>query len=112
NQSIENVVGGAFNDNLVGNGLANRLEGGAGNDTMSGRDGNDTLLVFTHTFEDVAKSARDASGWEFCLDSMERRLDGRAPAGFTPERFDALFGEYAKRFGPEASATKRPEMDG
>ncbi len=44
NQSIENVVGGAFGDNIVGNAAANRLEGGAGNDTMSGREGNDTLL--------------------------------------------------------------------
>jgi uncharacterized protein YndB with AHSA1/START domain len=70
-----------------------------------------TLLVFTHSFEDVAKSARDASGWDVCLDSMERRLDGRTPAGFTPQRFDALFDDYAERFGPEASATKRPDMD-
>lgn len=70
-----------------------------------------TLLVFTHTFEDVAKSARDASGWHICLDSMECRLDGRPAAGFTPERFDALFEDYAARFGPDASATKRPDLD-
>ncbi|NGO53844.1 calcium-binding protein [Allomesorhizobium camelthorni] len=41
--SIEGLIGSAFNDVLVGNGIANTLLGGAGNDTFDGGDGNDTL---------------------------------------------------------------------
>jgi uncharacterized protein YndB with AHSA1/START domain len=75
---------------------------------LEGRDGG-TFLVFTHTFADVAKSARDASGWTVCLDALEKRLDGEQVEQFTPERFDALFTEYAQRFGPEASARREPD---
>jgi Ca2+-binding RTX toxin-like protein len=41
--SIENLVGGAFNDTLKGNSLANSLSGLGGNDTLDGRAGNDIL---------------------------------------------------------------------
>jgi hypothetical protein len=68
-----------------------------------------TSLVFTHTFADVAKSARDASGWTVCLDALEKRLEGEETEPFTPERFDALFSDYAERFGPEASAKREPD---
>jgi hypothetical protein len=73
-------------------------------------DGGGTLLVFTHTFEDLEKAARDASGWETCLESLESRLAGKKAAGFTPERHDALFAKYSAYFGPEASVTKRPPI--
>ena len=67
-----------------------------------------TQLVFTHTFHDLAKAARDASGWTVCLDALAALLDGEPKEPFTPERFEALFAEYAARFGPEASAKKSP----
>jgi Ca2+-binding RTX toxin-like protein len=39
--SIEQVVGGAFNDTIIGDAQANRLEGGGGNDTITGGGGTD-----------------------------------------------------------------------
>ena len=42
--SIENILGGAFNDTLTGNGQANVLDGGGGHDRLSGGAGNDALL--------------------------------------------------------------------
>ena len=42
--SIENLVGGGFNDVLTGNGGANVIDGGGGHDKLSGGAGNDTLL--------------------------------------------------------------------
>jgi hypothetical protein len=72
-------------------------------------EGGGTSLVFTHTFADVAKSARDASGWTVCLDALEQRLEGEEAEPFTLERFDALFSAYAARFGPEASAKRGPD---
>ncbi|MGV0758504.1 M10 family metallopeptidase C-terminal domain-containing protein [Tistrella mobilis] len=41
--SIERVVGSAFDDRLAGNSGANALIGGAGNDELNGRGGNDVL---------------------------------------------------------------------
>jgi Ca2+-binding RTX toxin-like protein len=41
--SIENLIGSAFDDTLTGNLAANVLSGGAGNDTIDGREQNDTL---------------------------------------------------------------------
>ena len=43
-QTVENVIGSAFNDDLTGNGQANRLEGRDGDDTIDGRAGDDQLL--------------------------------------------------------------------
>ena len=42
-RSIENVIGGAGNDNITGNSEANKLEGNGGNDTLNGGAGNDTI---------------------------------------------------------------------
>jgi uncharacterized protein YndB with AHSA1/START domain len=68
-----------------------------------------TLLRFTHAFDDEAKAARDASGWDFCLRSLEIALSGGPPEPFTEERLDALFEEYALRFGPKASSKRAPD---
>jgi Ca2+-binding RTX toxin-like protein len=42
--SVERVVGSAYNDSLYGNTGNNQLEGGAGNDALLGSSGNDVLL--------------------------------------------------------------------
>ena len=47
--SIEGVVGTAFNDSISGNAAANFLRGGGGNDLLSGKAGNDTLAGGTGT---------------------------------------------------------------
>jgi uncharacterized protein YndB with AHSA1/START domain len=67
-----------------------------------------TRLVFTHTFDDEPAAARNATGWDVCLESLERRLNGEPPVECDVAHFDALFAEYAEAFGPRASASKRP----
>ena len=42
--TVENLIGGDWNDTLTGSSTDNRIEGGAGNDTISGGTGNDTLV--------------------------------------------------------------------
>ena len=42
-QNVENVIGGAGNDNITGDSQANRLEGRDGNDRLDGEDAKDTL---------------------------------------------------------------------
>ena len=61
-------------------------------------DGDGCLLVFTTTFDDRAKAARDATGWHMCLDNLEAGLDGRKPEP-GQERFARLNAEYSARFG-------------
>jgi uncharacterized protein YndB with AHSA1/START domain len=67
-----------------------------------------TRLVFTHTFDDEPAAARTATGWDVCLESLERRLNGEPPFECDAAHFDELFAEYASAFGPRASASKRP----
>lgn len=61
--------------------------------------GTGCLLVFTTIPGDRANVARDATGWHFCLDNLEKAVDGNPAAGFDKERFSALNAEYAARFG-------------
>ena len=68
--------------------------------------GQHTLLVFTHSFDDESKAARDASGWDMSFDSLERRLSGLEPEPFAPGTVTAKFEEYAARFGPQAAARR------
>ena len=68
-----------------------------------------TRLIFTHTFDDKAKAARDASGWDFCLATLEAQLSGLPAEPFSPERFDVLFADYAQRFGPAAAVRRTPD---
>jgi serralysin len=42
--SIENAIGGAFDDTLTGTEGPNRLRGGAGDDVLNGAEGRDTLI--------------------------------------------------------------------
>jgi Ca2+-binding RTX toxin-like protein len=42
--SIENLIGGAGNDDITGDDGNNRIDGGAGNDVIHGGNGNDTLI--------------------------------------------------------------------
>jgi uncharacterized protein YndB with AHSA1/START domain len=66
-----------------------------------------TLLVFTASFADIGKAARDAAGWHACLDELHYSLDGRRAPFTTDERWRLVNPEYAARFGPEA-ATEGP----
>jgi uncharacterized protein YndB with AHSA1/START domain len=68
--------------------------------------GEQTLLVFTHSFDDESRAARDASGWDLSFDSLERRLAGLDPEPFSPGLTTAKFEEYAARFGPQAAARR------
>lgn len=38
--------------------------------------GDGTRLVLTHTFDDRLKAARDAAGWDLCLDALASSLSG------------------------------------
>jgi uncharacterized protein YndB with AHSA1/START domain len=59
-------------------------------------DGDGTLLVFTHTFDDRARAASFATGWDGCLDGLTSVLDGR-PVG-EPEPYAPRHESYVELF--------------
>ncbi len=66
-------------------------------------DGDGSLLEFTHTFgrgePAIAKLAagRNAGGWDFCLDALAARLDGRENE--PPSQWHARMASYVEEFG-------------
>jgi hypothetical protein len=63
-------------------------------------DGDGCMLVFTHTFADRAKAARDAAGWDRCFARFEAVLRG-APMTEEEslERWPEVHERYAAEFG-------------
>jgi uncharacterized protein YndB with AHSA1/START domain len=70
-------------------------------------DGDGCLLVFTDTFTEHGKAARDGAGWHVCLDGLEASLDGAPPPG--PDRWRGLYENYATAFGPAAATAPLPK---
>lgn len=69
-------------------------------------DGDGCLLVFTDTFTEHGKAARDGAGWHLCLDALGARLDG-APAG-PGTGWRECYDAYAASFGPDAATAPLP----
>ncbi|MCF6327284.1 MAG: calcium-binding protein, partial [Devosiaceae bacterium] len=67
--SIENLIGSAFDDRLTGDANDNVLTGGAGNDTLTGGAGNDTFVFDDDFGADVINDWQDTgSGFEDVID--------------------------------------------
>ncbi len=71
-------------------------------------DGPGTLLMFTDTFDELGKAARDGAGWHVCLDVLAEHLDGKEERPSTSERWKKVHASYVERFGPPASTIGPP----
>jgi uncharacterized protein YndB with AHSA1/START domain len=75
------------------------------------------LLVLEHTFEDRFKAARDAAGWELCLQALDGALAGdparqTADEGRLPGGWAQLNAAYEQRFGiAPGQATPPPSQE-
>ncbi|MBX9386649.1 SRPBCC domain-containing protein [Streptomonospora nanhaiensis] len=69
--------------------------------------GEGTELVFTQTFDQLGRAARDTTGWHVCLDALGAHLDGASHEAAGEWR--RLNAHYAKEFGPEAATIGPPE---
>ena len=67
---IENVIGGAGNDQLIGNDANNTLDGGAGNDTMTGGAGSDIYYVRNAGDQVIETDATAAGGNDYVLSTI------------------------------------------
>lgn len=66
--------------------------------------GDGCLLLLTHVFDDRMKAARDAAGWQICIEALEASLAGRAHseqpgADRPPSGWRELNAHYQQRFG-------------
>ena len=68
-------------------------------------DGDGCRLLFSENIADASMGARNAAGWEFCLQNFEALLEGAATAKFVldvwRERFDHYVGVFQPQFGPQ-----------
>ena len=64
-------------------------------------------LHFSHTFDDPSWGARNAAGWELCLDSLDLLLQGGAIAKFAWDAWRPRFARYVKKYEPEFG----PQLD-
>jgi hypothetical protein len=63
-------------------------------------DGDGCVLVFTHAFDERAKSARDAAGWESCFLRLDALLAGEPLSEADSLRtWPDVHERYAERFG-------------
>lgn len=67
------------------------------------RDGAGCLLIFTHSFDDGAKAARDGAGWHACLDMLDATLNGQ-PREWSRGWWDGIHQEYVATYPAEFSA--------
>ena len=75
-------------------------------------EGDGCVLTFSDTFDELGKAARDAAGWEICLQLFGRDLRGEATGGGpnpgpTPD-WQSYRDRYVERFGPEAGTIGPP----
>ena len=58
------------------------------------------VLRLTHIFDDRLKAARDAAGWDLCLQALASSLAGDSrPQRGAGDGWSALNGDYEERFG-------------
>jgi uncharacterized protein YndB with AHSA1/START domain len=72
-------------------------------------DGQGSRLLFTQILDDRLAAARNAAGWDVCLEALAARLDGR-PAERPPEGWLERGEQYIERFGlAEGEALDQPD---
>src|SRR3954451_20673311 len=73
-------------------------------------DGDGCLLTFTDTLP-REESAKNAAGWEVCLDDLETMLAGTQPGKVDPDHWSELHEHYAERFGVEPEVGRQAMKD-
>ncbi len=61
-------------------------------------DGSRVRLAFSVVLDSADKAARDAAGWDDCLDMLDEVVSGEAPQRPSePARWQAYYAEYKRR---------------
>ena len=68
-----------------------------------------TMLIFTASFTELGRAARDAAGWHVCLDLLGCDLTGEPAPWAQDDRWRTVHVGYVASFGPEAATVGPPE---
>lgn len=71
-------------------------------------DGDGCRLLFSETLADPSMGARNAAGWELCLENLELLLEGASVAKFVWDVWRTKFQHYVKKFRPEHGPQQEP----
>ena len=71
-------------------------------------DGSGCILSLTVTFPEHGKAARDATGWQVCLERLSFVCSGASVPWSPPERWRVVYPRYVAAFGAEASVIGPP----
>ena len=67
-------------------------------------EGDGCRLLLSNSFGDASWGARNAVGWEFCIDNLSALLEGAALAQFGIDVWKVNFAKYVAKFEPEFGA--------
>lgn len=71
-------------------------------------DADGTLLIFTASFAELGRAARDAAGWHVCLDLLGWDLSGERAPRAQDDRWRTVHRGYVTRFGRQAATIGPP----
>jgi len=71
-------------------------------------DGDGCRFRLFESFEDPSWGARNAAGWEMCLENLDLILEGAAAAKFAAEVWKTKFRRYVAKFEPAFGAQDDP----
>ena len=74
-------------------------------------DGDGCLFRLSESFEDPSWGARNAAGWEMCLESLQLVVEGAAVAKFAADVWTTKFKRYVKMFEPEFGHQDDPSKE-
>lgn len=71
-------------------------------------DGDGCRFLFSENFEDASMGARNAAGWEWCLQNLETLLEGGAMTEFELDAWRGRFEHYVSAFQPQFGRQQSP----
>lgn len=74
-------------------------------------DGEGCLFRLSESFEDPSWGARNAAGWEMCLESLQLVVEGAAVAKFAADVWTTKFKRYVQKFEPEFGRQDDPSEE-
>jgi uncharacterized protein YndB with AHSA1/START domain len=74
-------------------------------------DGDGCRFRLSESFEDPSWGARNAAGWEMCLDSLDLVLEGAAVLAFAADVWRSKFERYREKFEATVGPQQGPPED-
>ncbi len=71
-------------------------------------EGDGCRLLFSETLDDPSWGARNAAGWEMCLENLDLVLQGISAARFTVAVWQGKYTRYVKKFAPKFGPQQQP----